>query len=127
MAKPETAAAGRKPAEKQGEEAPLVERDVRGALTVLTMQYRPYNLVGPKLMRVLLAALAAAQEAGSRAIVLRSGIRHFSAGADLDLFDARAARQPRPEKPARPAPRPSPTARAPPPFNLLPPPTPPTP
>src|SRR3546814_8367021 len=53
MAKPETAAAGRKPAEKQGEEAPLVERDVRGALTVLTMQYQPYNLVGPKRMRVL--------------------------------------------------------------------------
>src|SRR3546814_19188392 len=87
MAKPETAAAGRKPAEKQGEEAPLVERDVRGALTVLTMQYRPYNLVGPKLMRVLLAELAAAPEAGSRAIVLRSGLRHFSAGADLDLFE----------------------------------------
>src|SRR3546814_16340846 len=73
--------------------SPLVERDVRGALTVLTMQYRPYNLVGPKLMRVLLAELAAAQEAGSRAIVLRSGLRHFSAGADLDLFDARAERK----------------------------------
>src|SRR3546814_19797213 len=89
--------------------APLVERDVRGALTVLTMQYRPYNLVGPKLMRVLLAELAAAQEAGSRAIVLRSGLRHFSAGADLDLFDARAERQQRPEKPAGDAPRHSPT------------------
>src|SRR3546814_19273701 len=98
MAKPETAAAGRKPAEKQGEEAPLVERDVRGALTVLTMQYRPYNHDGPKLLRVLLAELAAAQEAGRRANVLRSGLRHVSVGADLDLFDVRAERQQSTEK-----------------------------
>src|SRR3546814_12952014 len=84
------------------------------------MQYRPYNLVGPKLMRVLLAELAAAQEAGSRAIVLRSGLRHFSAGADLDLFDARAERQQRPEKPARDAPRPQPTVEFLPAFELPP-------
>src|SRR3546814_12847086 len=70
MAKPETAAAGRKPAEKQGEDAPLVERDVRGALTVLTMQSRPYNLDGPKLMRVLLSELPAAPAAGRRAVVV---------------------------------------------------------
>src|SRR3546814_12226819 len=62
MAKPETAAAGRKPAEKQGEEAPLVERDVRGALTVLTMQYRPYNLVGPKLILLLQIGRASVRE-----------------------------------------------------------------
>jgi hypothetical protein len=29
-------------------------------------------------------------DAGSRAIILRSGLRHFSAGADLDIFDKRA-------------------------------------
>src|SRR3546814_3175474 len=55
-----------------------------------------------------------------RSIVLRSGLRHFSAGADLDLFDARAERQQRPEKPAGDAPRHSPTVeflRA---FELLP-------
>src|SRR3546814_16656762 len=84
MAKPETAAAGRKPAEKQGEEAPLVEREVRGALTVLTMTYRPYNLVGPKLMRVLLAALAPAHEAGRRELVLRICLCPFHAVADPD-------------------------------------------
>ena len=33
----------------------------------------------------------AAQKAGSRAIVLRSGLRHFSAGADLDIFEKRVA------------------------------------
>ena len=31
----------------------------------------------------------AARDAGSRAIVIRSGLRHFSAGADLDIFDKR--------------------------------------
>jgi enoyl-CoA hydratase/carnithine racemase len=30
------------------------------------------------------------RDAGSRAIILRSGLRHFSAGADLDIFDKRA-------------------------------------
>jgi enoyl-CoA hydratase/carnithine racemase len=30
------------------------------------------------------------QDAGSRAIILRSGLRHFSAGANLDIFDVRA-------------------------------------
>ena len=34
--------------------------------------------------------LSAAREAGSRAIILRSGLRHFSAGADVSLFDARS-------------------------------------
>jgi enoyl-CoA hydratase/carnithine racemase len=28
------------------------------------------------------------QDAGSRAIILRSGLRHFWAGADLDIFDS---------------------------------------
>jgi enoyl-CoA hydratase/carnithine racemase len=59
---------------------------------VLTMLYRPYNLIGPKLMGALTEALGQAQRAGARAIVIRSGLRHFSAGADLGLFDARAER-----------------------------------
>jgi hypothetical protein len=32
------------------------------------------------------------QDAGSRAIILRSGLRHFSADADIDIFDKRAER-----------------------------------
>ena len=116
----EPAATQSEPAAAASADEPLVARDVRGAVTILTMQYRPYNLVGPKLMRVLLAELAAAQEAGTRAIVLRSGLRHFSAGADLDLFDARVEKKPRAEKTAGDAPRHSPTIeflRA---FELLP-------
>src|SRR5258708_32956788 len=53
------------------------------------MVYRPYNLLGPKLINAIVEQIEAAREAGSRAIVLRSGLRHFSAGADLDIFDRR--------------------------------------
>jgi enoyl-CoA hydratase/carnithine racemase len=55
------------------------------------MQYRPYNLLGPKLLNAIVEKVEAAQTAGSRAIVIRSGLRHFSAGADLDIFDKRVA------------------------------------
>jgi enoyl-CoA hydratase/carnithine racemase len=68
---------------------PPVTSEQRGHVTVLTMVYKPYNLVGPTLMNSLLAGLRAAHKAGSRAIVIRSGLRHFSAGADLAIFSAR--------------------------------------
>lgn len=60
----------------------------RGHVTVLTMNHRPYNLMGPTLMVPLLAALRDAVEQGSRAVVLRSGLRHFCAGADVHQFEA---------------------------------------
>lgn len=69
----------------------LVTREERGNVSVLTMVYRPYNLLGPKLINAIVEQVEAAQRAGSRAIVVRSGLRHFSAGADLDIFDKRIA------------------------------------
>jgi enoyl-CoA hydratase/carnithine racemase len=69
----------------------IVTREERGNISVLTMVYRPYNLLGPKLINALVEQVEAAQKAGSRAIVIRSGLRHFSAGADLDIFDKRVA------------------------------------
>src|SRR5271154_290287 len=72
-------------------EAALITREERGNVSVLTMVYRPYNLLGPKLMNALVEQVEASQKAGSRAIVIRSGLRHFSAGADLDIFDKRVA------------------------------------
>ena len=68
---------------------PLVRREQHGNLAVLTMLYRPYNLLGPKLMNALVTSIEEARDAGSRAIVLRSGLRHFSAGADLGVFETR--------------------------------------
>jgi len=67
----------------------LVTREDRGNITILTMVYRPYNLLGPKLINAIVEQVEAAEQAGSRAIVIRSGLRHFSAGADLDIFDKR--------------------------------------
>jgi enoyl-CoA hydratase/carnithine racemase len=67
----------------------LVTREQRGNISVLTMVYRPYNLLGPKLLNAIVEQVEAAQRAGSRAIVIRSGLRHFSAGADLDIFENR--------------------------------------
>src|SRR5277367_1373559 len=67
----------------------MVTREQRGNISVLTMVYRPYNLLGPKLINAIVEQVEAAQKAGSRAIVIRSGLRHFSAGADLDIFDKR--------------------------------------
>jgi enoyl-CoA hydratase/carnithine racemase len=65
---------------------PIVTREERGSISILTMLNRPYNLLGPKLVNALVAELNTAQKAGSRAIVIRSGLRHFSAGADLEIF-----------------------------------------
>lgn len=70
-------------------EEELVTREERGNISVLTMQYRPYNLLGPKLLNAIVEKVEASQKAGSRAIVIRSGLRHFSAGADLDIFEKR--------------------------------------
>lgn len=70
----------------------IVVREQQGPVTLLTMVYRPYNLLGPNLMNALRAELTAAVESKTRAVVLRSGLRHFSAGADLNLFDARNER-----------------------------------
>ena len=72
------------------EEAPIVRQE-KGPVSILTMQYRPYNLLGPTLLGAIADEIAAARDAGSRAIILRSGLRHFSAGADLDIFDRRVA------------------------------------
>jgi hypothetical protein len=70
----------------------IVRPEERGLISVLTMEYRPYNLLGPTLIGAIAAEITGAQEVGSRAIVLRSGLRHFSAGADVNLFASRIER-----------------------------------
>lgn len=71
-------------------DAPLiVTRD--GPLAVVTMVKRPHNLVGPDLLNAVIEAMEAAIAEGSRAILLRSGLRNFSAGADPAQFAARSS------------------------------------
>ncbi len=64
----------------------LVARDLDGQVAVLTMQSAPHNLLGERLIRELLAAVDWVREVGARAVVLRSGLRHFSAGAEMEAF-----------------------------------------
>lgn len=56
------------------------------------MQHKPYNLLDKQLIRELINALDWARGQQARAVVLRSSLRHFSAGADLDAM-VEAARQ----------------------------------
>lgn len=72
---------------------PIVTREIKDRVTVLTMNFRPHNLMGPTMYGALLEEFDAAVKRGSRAILLRSGLRHFSAGAEVSLFADRIARE----------------------------------
>jgi enoyl-CoA hydratase/carnithine racemase len=65
---------------------PGVERTIDGTVGILTMRYPPHDLLEPTLSRMIVEALAWAVAEGARAVVVRSGLRHFSAGADLDVM-----------------------------------------
>ena len=66
-------------------EACAVEHD--GPLTVITMQFAPYNLLSVELMDGVLDGLERAEGVGARAVLVRSGLKHFCAGADISMFD----------------------------------------
>jgi enoyl-CoA hydratase/carnithine racemase len=61
-----------------------------GAVAVLSMGLAPYNLMDRNLNRELIEGLEWARREGARAVILRSSLRHFSAGADLDAMIADA-------------------------------------
>lgn len=63
-----------------------------GDVAVLTMQFAPHNILGKTLADAMIASLTRAQAESARAVVVRSGLRHFSAGADLGLFENNGAR-----------------------------------
>jgi enoyl-CoA hydratase/carnithine racemase len=63
-----------------------------GDVAVLTMQLAPHNLLGKILSEALVASVKRAEAEKARAVVIKSGLRHFSAGADLVLFDDHGAR-----------------------------------
>jgi enoyl-CoA hydratase/carnithine racemase len=85
----------------------LVEFDREGDVVNLSMMYRPYNLIGPKLLGALSTSFQKAVTDGARAIVVRSGLRHFSAGADMDQFTARIDpdQKPKPKQDSHPTKR----------------------
>ncbi len=66
----------------------LVTRDERGNISVLNMVYRPYNLLGPKLINAIVEQIGAAQKAGSRAMLpipLISSVHGVCLGGGLEL------------------------------------------
>jgi enoyl-CoA hydratase/carnithine racemase len=68
----------------QGDPGGLMACHLDGPVAVVTMNHRPYNLMGRAFTEQLIDGLRWVGESGARAAILRSGLRHFSAGADLD-------------------------------------------
>jgi enoyl-CoA hydratase/carnithine racemase len=71
-------------------DSPALTTVMDGAVAVLSMGLAPYNLMDRALNRELIRALEWAEREEARAVVLRSSLRHFSAGADLDAMIADA-------------------------------------
>jgi enoyl-CoA hydratase/carnithine racemase len=67
---------------------PPVARELDGAVAVLTMQHPPHNLLGVALTDALIDSMQWAAQHGARAVLLRSSLRNFCAGADLELFES---------------------------------------
>jgi enoyl-CoA hydratase/carnithine racemase len=67
---------------------PPVARELDGAVAVLTMQHPPHNLLGVALTDALIDSMRWAAQHGARAVLLRSSLRNFCAGADLELFES---------------------------------------
>ncbi len=56
-------------------EEPHTSLALDGPVAILTMQPRPHNLLGPALMSGIPDDLARAEQAGARAVLLKSGLR----------------------------------------------------
>ncbi|MER5650901.1 enoyl-CoA hydratase/isomerase family protein [Streptosporangium sp. NPDC002524] len=72
-----------------GEETP-VGRRTDGRVAVLTLRHRPHNLLDAAFCERIVEALHWAWAQGARAVIVESGLRHFSAGADVDAMLAAA-------------------------------------
>jgi len=74
---------------EQMDDDTVVQTEQHGNIFVLSMAARPHNLVSPDLMRGIVEGLQYAVKNGARAIILKSALRNFSAGADLALFESK--------------------------------------
>ena len=68
--------------------SPPVAREMDGRVAVLTMQHAPHNFLGIALFTALIDGVRWAAEQRARAVLLRSSLRNFCAGADVELFDS---------------------------------------
>ena len=60
-----------------------VSHDIDGKVGVVTLAKPPHNLLDDKLIEDLVAGYQAVIAGGCRAILLRSSMRHFCAGAEM--------------------------------------------
>ncbi|WP_329080736.1 enoyl-CoA hydratase/isomerase family protein [Streptosporangium sp. NBC_01469] len=70
-------------------EAPIGRR-TDDSVAVLTLRHRPYNLLDAAFGGQIVEALHWAWAQDARVVIIESGLRHFSAGADLDAMLAAA-------------------------------------
>jgi enoyl-CoA hydratase/carnithine racemase len=75
------------PASAPDRDSPPVAREMDGHVAVLTMQHAPHNFLGTALFGALFDGIHWAAERRARAVLLRSSLRNFCAGADVALFD----------------------------------------
>jgi enoyl-CoA hydratase/carnithine racemase len=64
-----------------------VRYEMDGKVAHLIMQDRPHNFLGLALIAGLIGGTGGPRAPGPRAVVVRSGLRNFCAGADVGLFE----------------------------------------
>ncbi|MGD0672439.1 MAG: enoyl-CoA hydratase/isomerase family protein [Candidatus Binatus sp.] len=64
----------------------IVTFEKDGAVGVVTLAKPPHNLIDEAFLDAMLAAYSEAVAGGCRGILLRSAMRHFCAGADVNAF-----------------------------------------
>jgi len=64
----------------------FIKYEKDGAVGVVTMAKPPHNLIDNAMLEELVGAFGAAVSGGCRSILLRSEMRHFCAGADLNVI-----------------------------------------
>jgi enoyl-CoA hydratase/carnithine racemase len=70
----------------------VLTTELDGKVAVLSIGRAPYNLMDRAMNLELIKGLDWARQEGARAVILRTALRHFSAGADLDAMIADAAK-----------------------------------
>jgi enoyl-CoA hydratase/carnithine racemase len=71
-----------------GDPGSSLSRETVGQVAVLTMHHAPHNLLGERMVADLFAALDWVRQVGARAVLIRSSLRHFSAGAEMAAFES---------------------------------------
>jgi enoyl-CoA hydratase/carnithine racemase len=71
----------------------IVTYEKDGAVSVVTLAKPPHNLIDEAFLDALLAAYGNAVASGCRSILLRSAMRHFCAGADVNAFTSGTRRR----------------------------------